>query len=77
MKPAEGKPPYEGRGGYPGQPVKHGSGIANHRSNGILPAKGPPPSSPTSGSLLPSTNSSRVHGGQRGHPRNTYEQVKF
>jgi hypothetical protein len=31
VKPADGKPPYEGRGGYPGQPVKHGSGITNHR----------------------------------------------
>lgn len=38
-KPADGKPPYEGRGGYPGQPVKS---ISGHRSNGIVPPKGPP-----------------------------------
>jgi hypothetical protein len=78
VKPADGKPPYEGRGGYPGQPVKHGSGITNHRSNGILPAKGPPQSSPnSSASLLPSNNSSsRIHNsGVRNHPRNTFEQV--
>jgi hypothetical protein len=77
VKPADGKPPYEGRGGYPGQPVKHGSGITNHRSNGILPAKGPPQSSPnSSASLLPSNNSSsRIHNsGVRNHPRNTFEQ---
>nr|CAI5848806.1 unnamed protein product [Callosobruchus analis] len=47
VKPADGKPPYGGRGGYPGQPVKHGSGgaaaAAAHRANGMLQtAKGPP-----------------------------------
>lgn len=42
MKPAEGKPPYGGRGGYPGQPVKRGAGAGGHRANGIVPAKGPP-----------------------------------
>ena len=44
VKPADGKPPYGGRGGYPGQPVKHGSSSNDHRSHGLLPAKGPPPS---------------------------------
>ncbi|XP_066257189.1 AF4/FMR2 family member lilli isoform X2 [Euwallacea similis] len=43
VKPAEGKPPYGGRGGYPGQPVKRGSAAGGHRANGIVPAKGPPP----------------------------------
>lgn len=57
IKPADGKPPYEGRGGYPGQPVKHGSGTNNHRSNGIVPAKGPPPA----GTFPSSSSSSRVH----------------
>ena len=43
VKPADGKPPYGGRGGYPGQPVKHGGNSNDHRSHGLLPAKGPPP----------------------------------
>lgn len=47
MKPADGKPNYGGRGCYPGQAVKHGtggSGSGDHRTNGlVLPAKGPPP----------------------------------
>lgn len=44
VKPTDGKPPYEGRGGYPGQPGnKHANNPSNHRSNGILPPKGPPP----------------------------------
>jgi AF4/FMR2 family protein 3 len=43
VKPADGKPPHGGRGGYPGQPVKHGGGSNDHRSNGgIVPPKGPP-----------------------------------
>lgn len=42
VKPADGKPPYGGRGGYPGQPVKHGGNSNDHRSHGLLPAKGPP-----------------------------------
>jgi AF4/FMR2 family protein 3 len=43
VKPADGKPPHGGRGGYPGQPVKHGGGSNEHRSNGgIVPPKGPP-----------------------------------
>ncbi|XP_051162031.1 AF4/FMR2 family member 4-like isoform X3 [Leptopilina boulardi] len=50
VKPADGKPPYGGRGGYPGQPVKHGGNSNDHRSHGLLPAKGPPPPSNSSGS---------------------------
>lgn len=86
MKPAESKPPYGGRGGYPGQPVKHGGGgggcTATHRSNGIQPAKGPPPlsspatSSSSSGVMLnPVMN--RLHPGLMGdrHTRNLYDQV--
>ncbi|KAG5319880.1 AFF4 protein, partial [Acromyrmex heyeri] len=46
VKPADGKPPYGGRGGYPGQPVKHGGN--DHRSHGLLPAKGPPLPQPSS-----------------------------
>ena len=43
LKPADSKPPHGGRGGYPGQPVKHGGGSNDHRSNGgIVPPKGPP-----------------------------------
>jgi len=30
-----------GRGGYPGQPVKHG-GQPDHRASSIVPPKGPP-----------------------------------
>lgn len=43
VKPADGKPPYGGRGAYPGQPVKHGGSSNDHRNHGLLPAKGPPP----------------------------------
>lgn len=82
VKPAESKPPYGGRGGYPGQPVKHGGGgggcTATHRSNGIQPAKGPPPlSSPTSSGKGSNSIMNRFHGGVIGdrHTRNLYEQV--
>ncbi|PBC34297.1 AF4/FMR2 family member [Apis cerana cerana] len=51
VKPADGKPPYGGRGGYPGQPVKHGGNSNDHRSHGLLPAKGPPTNSPGNGTL--------------------------
>nr|XP_031839872.1 AF4/FMR2 family member 4 [Nomia melanderi] len=51
VKPADGKPPHGGRGGYPGQPVKHGGNSNDHRSHGLLPAKGPPPNSPGNGAL--------------------------
>lgn len=53
VKPAEGKPPYGGRGGYPGQPVKRGAGAGGHRANGIVPAKGPPLSLPMGGHRHP------------------------
>jgi len=46
VKPADGKPPYGGRSGYPGQPaVKHGGNSNDHRSHGLLGVKGPPPPS--------------------------------
>ncbi|XP_034952390.1 AF4/FMR2 family member lilli isoform X2 [Chelonus insularis] len=57
VKPADGKPPYNGRGGYPGQPVKHGGSSNDHRSHGILPAKGPPSSATVN------TNSTGNNGG--------------
>lgn len=74
VKPADGKPPYEGRGGYPGQPVKHGSGTNNHRSSGIVPAKGPPPPSSSSQSSSISS-SSRIHNSARNLPRIHLDQV--
>ncbi|XP_033223420.1 AF4/FMR2 family member 4-like isoform X6 [Belonocnema kinseyi] len=59
VKPADGKPPYGGRGGYPGQPVKHGGNSNDHRSHGLLPAKGPPPqNSAGSNSAISSLSSS-------------------
>jgi len=46
VKPADGKPPYGGRSGYPGQPaVKHAGNSNDHRSHGLLGVKGPPPPS--------------------------------
>ena len=41
IKPQDGKPPYGGRGGYPGQSLKHG-GQNDQRSNPVIQAKGPP-----------------------------------
>lgn len=74
VKPADGKPPYEGRGGYPGQPVKHGGG--NHRSNGIVPPKGPPPPSSHSSAITSSSSSlSRIHNASRNLPRLHVDQV--
>lgn len=68
VKPADGKPPYGGRGGYPGQPVKHGGSSNEHRSHGLLPAKPSQPHSSSSvgnnGVLLPIGNS----GGNVGNP---------
>lgn len=52
LKPADGKPAYAGRGQYPGQPVKHGGG-GDHRSNGLVPNKGPPPASSRPGAHRP------------------------
>nr|CAD7395958.1 unnamed protein product [Timema poppensis] len=63
VKPTDGKPPYGGRGGYPGQPVKHGVPASNdHRANGIVPPKGPP----VGGSRIHQTSRSlpRLHVGQ-------------
>ncbi|XP_053973818.1 AF4/FMR2 family member lilli isoform X1 [Hylaeus volcanicus] len=66
VKPADGKPPYGGRGGYPGQSVKHGGNSNDHRSHGLLTAKGPPPNSPGNGTLVGNSNignssGSRLH----------------
>ncbi|XP_043483084.1 AF4/FMR2 family member lilli-like isoform X2 [Leptopilina heterotoma] len=63
VKPADGKPPYGGRGGYPGQPVKHGGNSNDHRSHGLLPAKGPPPPSNSSGSGNSNAGSSLANSG--------------
>nr|XP_034196528.1 AF4/FMR2 family member lilli isoform X2 [Osmia lignaria]XP_034196529.1 AF4/FMR2 family member lilli isoform X2 [Osmia lignaria] len=67
VKPADGKPPYGGRGGYPGQPVKHGGNSNDHRSHGLLPAKGPPPNSPGNGTLVGNSNIGNSNGGGRLH----------
>lgn len=64
VKPADGKPPYGGRGGYPGQPVKHGGGSNDHRNHGLLPAKGPPP--PHVPPALVGSNGSLPVGGNSG-----------
>ncbi|KOX70906.1 AF4/FMR2 family member 4 [Melipona quadrifasciata] len=67
VKPADGKPPYGGRGSYPGQPVKlHGASGNDHRSHGLLPPKGPPTNSPGNGTLvnnsnIGNSNGSRLH----------------
>ncbi|XP_048511341.1 AF4/FMR2 family member lilli isoform X2 [Athalia rosae] len=70
VKPADGKPPYMGRGGYPGQPVKHGGGSNDHRSHGLLPAKGPPNQNvrgaSRSGTTNAGTGSNPVAGGTSG-----------
>ncbi|XP_015432516.1 PREDICTED: AF4/FMR2 family member 4 isoform X2 [Dufourea novaeangliae] len=67
VKPADGKPPYGGRGGYPGQPVKHGGNSNDHRSHGLLPAKGPPPNSPGNGTLGGGTSIIATAAGSRLH----------
>ncbi|KAK1131112.1 hypothetical protein K0M31_017408 [Melipona bicolor] len=67
VKPADGKPPYGGRGSYPGQPLKlHGASGNDHRSHGLLPPKGPPTNSPGNGTLvnnsnIGNSNGSRLH----------------
>lgn len=66
VKPADGKPPYGGRGGYPGQPVKHGGGSNDHRNHGLLPAKGPPPPPPHVPPALVGSNGSLPVGGNSG-----------
>ncbi|XP_012138398.1 AF4/FMR2 family member lilliputian isoform X2 [Megachile rotundata] len=67
VKPADGKPPYGGRGGYPGQPVKHGGNSNDHRSHGLLPAKGPPLNSPGNGTLVGNSNIGNSNGATRLH----------
>lgn len=72
VKPADGKPPHGGRGGYPGQPVKHGGGSNDHRSNGgIVPPKGPPQGGGGGGG----SSSSRVQQVARTLPRLNVNQV--
>uniref|UniRef100_A0A1I8MX19 AF4/FMR2 family member lilli n=1 Tax=Musca domestica TaxID=7370 RepID=A0A1I8MX19_MUSDO len=51
VKQADNKPPYNGRGGYPGQSV-------NRLSSGMAPPKGPP------GSLLPPSSTHMPNGRQ-------------
>ena len=71
LKPADSKPPHGGRGGYPGQPVKHGGGSNDHRSNGgIVPPKGPPQGGGGSGN-------SRVQQVARTLPRLNVNQVSI
>ncbi|KAK0091274.1 hypothetical protein PV326_003488 [Microctonus aethiopoides] len=48
VKPVDNKPPYVGRGGYPGQQVKLSGNNNDHRNHGLLSAKGPPSSITTS-----------------------------
>lgn len=58
VKQADNKPPYNGRGGYPGQPV-------NRSSSGMAPPKGPPGGgSSSSGSLLPPSSTHMPNGRQ-------------
>lgn len=52
VKQADNKPAYNGRGGYPGQPV-------NRSTSGMAPPKGPP-----LGSLLPPTTTHMPNGRQ-------------
>ncbi|OXU27325.1 hypothetical protein TSAR_013344 [Trichomalopsis sarcophagae] len=64
VKPADSKPPHGGRGGYPGQPVKHGSSSNDHRSHGLIPAKGPPSGSSSSSSSVGMAGSNSGAAGQ-------------
>lgn len=83
IKPNDGKPnpppppssSYENRS-YQNQSAKHGNNINNHRPNGILPSKGPPPHQTSSTSPLSSNSSSRLHTTARNLPRiSLYQQV--
>ncbi|KAJ4446503.1 hypothetical protein ANN_13199 [Periplaneta americana] len=70
MKPADGKPPHGGRGGYSGQPNKHGVGSNDHRSNGgIVPPKGPPQGGGSGGGGGGNVLNSRLHITSRNLPR--------
>lgn len=73
VKPTDGKPPYGGRGGYPGQPVKHGGNSNDHRSHGIMPAKGPPPNS--SSNVVNSASASRLNSAGSRLPRLPMDNV--
>ncbi|KAL7739011.1 hypothetical protein ACLKA6_017687, partial [Drosophila palustris] len=52
LKQADNKPPYNGRGGYPGQPMKNDI----PSSSGMAPPRGPPRSSSSSSSSSSSNN---------------------
>lgn len=60
VKQADNKPPYNGRGGYPGQPV-------NRLSSGMAPPKGPP-----SGTLLPPSTTNMPNGRQTSSADKSY-----
>ncbi|KAM7353744.1 AF4/FMR2 family member lilliputian isoform 2-T2 [Cochliomyia hominivorax] len=62
VKQADNKPPYNGRGGYPGQPV-------NRLSSGMAPPKGPP-----SGSLLPPATTHMPNGRQSSSSSSSVEK---
>ncbi|XP_037813448.1 AF4/FMR2 family member lilli isoform X2 [Lucilia sericata] len=62
VKQADNKPPYNGRGGYPGQPV-------NRLSSGMAPPKGPP-----SGSLLPPATTHMPNGRQSSSSASSVEK---
>lgn len=62
VKQADNKPPYNGRGGYPGQPV-------NRLSSGMAPPKGPP-----SGSLLPPATTHMPNGRQSSSSASSLEK---
>ncbi|XP_065358453.1 AF4/FMR2 family member lilli isoform X2 [Calliphora vicina] len=62
VKQADNKPPYNGRGGYPGQPV-------NRLSSGMAPPKGPP-----SGSLLPPATTHMPNGRQASSSASSVEK---
>lgn len=62
VKQADNKPPYNGRGGYPGQPV-------NRLSSGMAPPKGPP-----SGSLLPPATTHMPNGRQTSSSASSVEK---
>lgn len=62
IKQADNKPPYNGRGGYPGQPV-------NRLSSGMAPPKGPP-----SCNLLPPVSPHMPNGRQPSSTSTTIEK---
>ncbi|KAK0167508.1 hypothetical protein PV327_004898 [Microctonus hyperodae] len=63
VKPVDNKPPYVGRGGYPGQQVKLSGSNNDHRNHGLLSAKGPPSSITTSANTTTGNNGSLTSSG--------------